>query len=127
MSQTHDGPDCGISYTIGFADDTANDFADEIDRTGVTVVRDRRDPTGEVFAAIERFIPAAVMIVIAKKYFGTLIQEAAKGHYPAIRAAFSKLAVRLLKHSSKTIELVASPPQKITSRRKHYFRLYASS
>jgi hypothetical protein len=65
----------------------------ELNRIGVNVVIDHRDEPS-VMAGIEWLLPTAVVVWFTNKYLGTLLQEAAKDHYPLIRDAILRLVRR---------------------------------
>jgi hypothetical protein len=65
------------------------DFVVELESCGVRTSSERRPQ--EIYAGVEWLLPTAVVVFIAQKYVGTLLQEAAKDHYPKIKSALTKL------------------------------------
>jgi hypothetical protein len=88
------------------------DFVTELEMCGVSTASERRPQ--EVSAGVEWLLPTAVVVFIAQKYVGTLLQEAAKDHYPIIKTSLTKLVRRTTGKSRETfIKAIASSPHKI--------------
>ena len=85
-------------FDIGFSTEgerlalVGEDFCDEVRALGINLATEIR-PSG-IKASLDWVIPTAVAVFIAHKYFGTLLEEAAKDDYPRLKAAFVKLAKR---------------------------------
>ena len=43
------------------------------------------------YAGLAWLLPTAISVLLAEKYFGTMLEEAAKDHYVAVKAAFARL------------------------------------
>lgn len=71
----------------------AADFAADARSLGLSVRSETR-PSGGVYASLEWVMPTAVALFLANRYLGTLLEEAAKDHYPLLKAAFGKLVRR---------------------------------
>jgi hypothetical protein len=71
----------------------AADFSAEAHSLGL-VVRSETRPSGGVKASLEWVMPTAVALFLANRYLGTLLEEAAKDHYPLLKAAFRRLVRR---------------------------------
>ena len=69
------------------------DFSQALNRIGLDVVIDHRDEPS-VNAGLEWLLPTAVVVWFTNKYLGTLLQEAAKDHYPKMRDALLRLVRR---------------------------------
>lgn len=70
-----------------------DDFAAEVRTLGLDVRSEAR-PSGELRASLEWVMPTAVALFFANRYLGTLLEEAAKDHYPLLKAAFRRLVRR---------------------------------
>lgn len=83
-----------ISYAGVIPAALVREFATSLQEAGIEVeVEDRGD---EVFASMEWLVPTAIVVFISRKYFETLMQEAAKDHYPLIKASLSRLLQRTM-------------------------------
>lgn len=119
----HEILDCAVSYLEGVDDDAIGEFVEELSCAGVPVARETREQ--EIYASLEWIIPTAVTLFVADKYFGTLIQEAAKSHYPVIRGAVAKLVSRISRRPEAVLALVASSPNKTSASRTHPISVYS--
>jgi hypothetical protein len=70
-----------------------------------------------VKAGLEWVIPTAVCLFVANKYLGTLLQEAAKDHYPTLKNAVLRL-VRRTTGTTREIKLavISSSAEKVRER-----------
>ncbi len=93
MAATDSECDIGISAEGEHLAAIADDFCRDVRSLGINVAAEAR-PRGSIKASLDWVIPTAVALFIANKYLGTLVQEAAKDHYPKLKAAFLKLARR---------------------------------
>jgi len=90
------------------------DFVTEMESGGISTSSERRPQ--QIYAGIEWLLPTAVVVFIAQKYVGTLLQEAAKDHYPTIKAALTKLIRRTTGRSREIfIRNIASSAHKIST------------
>ena len=69
-----------------------DDFVRDLDGSGVSI--EHREEELGPFAGMEWLLPTAISVFIAEKYFGTIIQELAKEHYPIIKRALGHLVAR---------------------------------
>jgi hypothetical protein len=69
--------------------DVANDFATDLRDLGLNIETEESD--FGPFAGVEWLLPAAISVWLADKYFGTILSEAAKGHYAVAKAALNRL------------------------------------
>lgn len=81
-----------LSYLDILPPDLAAALAEDLKPAGITVESEAR-PTAPQ-ASIEWLLPTAVVLFVTQKYLGTLIQEAAKEHYPTIKNALKRLVQR---------------------------------
>jgi hypothetical protein len=84
--------DVGVSWLDGVPQEIIDDFAKELEGCGVRTESERR--AEEITAGIEWLLPTAVVVFLTHKYVGTLLQEAAKDHYPKIKSALLRLVQR---------------------------------
>lgn len=81
------------AVTISLASYTPEQFGDDLDRSlrdaGVKVEVVRRPP--EFTNALEWIVPTAIMVLIGQKFFGTMLEEAAKDAYAGIKRRVSSL------------------------------------
>jgi hypothetical protein len=82
----------GVSSLEIIPEAIVGDFVLEMESCGISTSSERRPQ--EIYAGVEWLLPTAVVVFIAQKYVGTLLQEAAKDHYPRIKSALSKLIRR---------------------------------
>lgn len=86
-------------FDIGFSAEgerlaeVGREFCQDLRALGVNLRTEAR-PAGMMKASLDWVIPTAIAIFIAQNYFGPMLQEAAKDHYPKIKKAFAKLARR---------------------------------
>ena len=86
---------------------------EDFERLGLEVVTDHRDETS-IRASIEWLMPTAVVLWFTNKYLGTLLQEAAKDHYPKVRDAVLRLVRRTTGPDKElTLTIIASGPNKV--------------
>jgi hypothetical protein len=68
-----------------------------------------------MMAGLEWLLPTAVVVWLTNKYVGTLLQEAAKDHYPKLQAAVLRLVRRTTGRDRQVkLTVIASSPEKIT-------------
>lgn len=85
--------DIGIATEGDALGGIGRDFCEDARQLGLAVAAEHR-PSFSVYAGLEWVIPTAMSVFVANKYFGTLLQEAAKDHYPRLKAAVLRLARR---------------------------------
>lgn len=91
----------------------AEDFSNEVRNLGLNVRSETR-PSGELRASLEWVMPTAVALFLVNRYLGTLLEEAAKDHYPLLKAAFRRLVRRTTgKEREVTIRVVTSSSAKV--------------
>lgn len=88
-----DDQDIYVSATGDALADIATEFAAEARRSGARVHLEEKHQSG-VYAGLEWVVPTAIAVFLANQYVGTLLQEAAKDHYPTLKAAFRRLVRR---------------------------------
>lgn len=107
-------PDVIVSYLDILPEDLVSEFETTLKGTGAKVAT-RPRPSGPQ-AGIEWLLPTAIVVYLTQRYLGTLLQEAAKEHYPTIKSTLARL-VRRTTGAGREIRLraVASSPNKIES------------
>jgi len=83
--------DVAISHIPG-SQHVVNEVVHDLQSAGLTV--ESQETAGGPFAGLEWFLPAAISVFIAEKYFGTILEEAGKDTYKAAKAAIKRLAAR---------------------------------
>jgi len=121
-------PDCdlAVSYLEIVPDELVDTLVSQLSHAGLVVVKERRE--NSVFAGVEWLLPSAIVIFIGEKYFGTMIQEAAKEHYPSVKAAFLALLRRTVGEGRQVrITRIASrqTPHKLSSEQPAAVSIYA--
>lgn len=108
------GFDVGISCLELIPQSIGGDFVAELESYGASISSERRPQT--IYAGVEWLLPTAVAVFIAQKYVGTLLQEAAKDHYPGIKSALTKLAKRTTgKGREVFLKNISTPAHKIST------------
>ncbi len=79
-----------LAYQSRFPEVLFEEFLNETRRVGLNVAVRQMEPT--VMASVEWAMPTAIVAYLLKPYFATLLEEAAKEHYPLIKAQYKKLA-----------------------------------
>lgn len=69
------------------------DFDAEAKALGLVVATEHQ-AAPSIVAGIEWVMPTAIALFLGNKYLGTLLQEAAKDHYPLLKSAILKLVRR---------------------------------
>jgi hypothetical protein len=105
--------DVAVSCAEYVPDDIAKEFIEKVRRAGLEVKVGKRGK--ETYASYEWLIPAAIVIFIGQKYFGSMLQEAGKDHYAAIKGSLRRLLSRTIgpDREIKT-QYVASSPGKVS-------------
>jgi hypothetical protein len=85
--------DVVVSYSEECPSGLVDPFILDLQDGGLVVTEHRREAT--LFGAIHWLIPTAIVVFLTERYFGTLIQEAAKEHYPVLKAALKRLVARV--------------------------------
>jgi hypothetical protein len=116
-------PDFGLSYTRSFYDPEFTLIAEELRGRGLSVELEGGE--NEVYASLEWLIPTAVFIFVADKYFGALLEEAAKEHYPAIRAAAKRIVRKVFQRFGAFAQVYAVPAGKVTKSETHIVSILA--
>jgi hypothetical protein len=119
-------PDVGLSYSESLDPEIADEFLRAFEATPFT--REAKPREDAPLAGVEWLLPTAVVLWLSEKYFGTMIQEAAKQHYPEIRAALQKLVRRTTgpKREVRAIAVVsASTPAKLGKGDPATFSIYS--
>jgi hypothetical protein len=94
----HPDPDVN-DFDIGIATEgeqlglIAADFSAEASRLRPSVRSEAR-PSGGMYPSLEWVMPTALALFLANRYFGTLLEEAARSHYPLLKSAFRRLVKR---------------------------------
>jgi len=90
------------------------DFCTDTRRLGIVVAAEH-EPEFSIKAGIEWLMPTAIALYIANKYLGTLLQEAAKDHYPHLKAAVLRLVRRTTGRDRElTLKVLSSSPAKVS-------------
>jgi hypothetical protein len=90
---TSDDFDIGIATEGDALGGIGRDFCEDARQLDLAVASEHK-PTFSVKAGLNWVIPTAVGLFLANEYLGTLLQEAAKDHYPKLKAAVLRLARR---------------------------------
>jgi hypothetical protein len=109
-----DDCDIGISSEGSALSALADDFENEVSGIGLRAVAEHREDMS-MMAGLEWLLPTAVVVWLTNKYVGTLLQEAAKDHYPKLQAAILRLVRRTTGRDRQVkLTVIASTPEKIT-------------
>ena len=112
MPDAADQPDVGISIDPAIEAEIADDFTGEMRSAGVKADAEVRESS--VYAGVEWLVPTAIVVFIAQKYIGTLLQEAAKDHYPKVKAALLRLIKKTTGPGREVrVQFLASNPAKL--------------
>ena len=84
----------GVATSIIMPSSLLREFVNPLEDLGVHVRVEERGQ--QVFAGVEWFLPTAVILLVTRKYFETLFEEAAKDHYPVLKAGLRRLLGRLV-------------------------------
>lgn len=108
-------PDVAVCLAPGAAEDLVVEFLTCARHahltTGVELREDRP------YAGIEWLLPTAVMIWLAEKYFGAMLEEAGKQHHDALRQALGRIVRRTtgVGREVNTLRLVSQEsPKKVS-------------
>lgn len=125
MSARNHNFDIGISYVETFPNIIAEELCQDLERIGFKIEVERRRPEGPT-VAVEWLLPTAFIVFLSHKFFGTLLQEAAKDLYPVLKEALLKV-IKLTcgKNRKITMRIVASAPMKTSSDTVAAFTIYA--
>lgn len=88
-------------------------FESAISSPKLELVVDARDPIP--FAALEWFIPTAIVIYISKSYFDSFFSEMGKDHYSLLKDAIKNFGAKYIKEDRFKISYIASGREKISS------------
>ena len=106
--------DIGISTEGSRLSAIADEFANEVADFGLQVAAEKREDYSTK-ASLDWVLPTAVAVWLTNKYVGTLLQEAAKDHYPKLRKAILRLARRTTGRDREVkLTVIASSPAKVT-------------
>jgi hypothetical protein len=112
MPDAVDKFDVGISIDPAIDPELADGFALELRDAGLRAEVEVRESS--VYAGIEWLVPTAIAVFFAEKYIGTLLQEAAKDHYPKVKAALLRLIkVTTGPEREVRVRFLASSPAKL--------------
>jgi hypothetical protein len=91
------------------------DFCADTRPLGLTVAAEHQTAFS-TNAGLEWVMPTAIGLFVANKYLGTLLQEAAKDHYPLLKAAVLRLVRRTTgKEREVTLSVISSSAAKVTN------------
>jgi hypothetical protein len=110
-------PDFGLSYTASFYHPEFVAIAEDLRARGVSVELEAGED--ELYASLEWLVPTAIFLFVADKYFGALVQEAAKEHYPHIRAAAKRVVTKVFERFGALARVYASPAGKVSTPEVH--------
>ena len=111
MTAAFDHADIAVSYSELISEELIEELASALRSCGLTVVTEAHEETPQ--ASLEWVLPTAIVVFLTQKYVGTLVQEAAKEHYPAIKRALARLVRRTTGPSREVrLEIVSSSPAK---------------
>ena len=99
--------DVGLLYRDDIPAQEISNLVDELSAAGATVVTEERE--NAPFSSIEWAIPAAIIAYLAKPYIETILEEAAKEHYPIIKSSLSRFAHKFLNVKEKKYYSSQSP------------------
>lgn len=105
----------GLETSSLVTKDVPLEFMDIIACEGLHIIEKRRTHT-EMYAASEWFIPAAIMVYIAKPYFESFLSEMGKHHYQLLKKGLVCLVEKSVLSNAK---IVASGTQKLPSGKKY--------
>jgi hypothetical protein len=117
-------PDFGLWYQRDIENPEFAEIGESLRSQGLHVELEARESS--VYASLEWVIPTAVVIFVADKYFGTMVSEAAKEHYPVIRDAVGRIARSVFRRVGSSFGTIyATPAKKISSTQVHLVSVYA--
>lgn len=91
-----------VSYLDVVPRDVPDEFASTLRAGGVTVSTEARATGPE--ASIEWLVPTALTVLVANRYLGTFLEEAAKDHYEVLKRGLGRL-VRKTTGSKRDVKL----------------------
>ena len=112
-------PDVLLSHESTIPDELLRPLVEIISAPRLSLTVEEREPDGP-YAALEWLIPTAVVLFLAKSYFGAFLQEAGKDHYHLLKKGLNSVWLsffgndRLVRRT-----LVASTPGKLSSERRY--------
>jgi hypothetical protein len=86
---------CAISYAAPVSGEFVHAFLDDLGPCARDVQVEDRGV--EVFAGHEWLMPTVIVLFVTRKYFETLLEEAARDHYTLFKAAVGRLIARAQK------------------------------
>lgn len=117
-------PDFGVSYVETFGDPEFANVIEDLRSHGIDAEQESREES--VYASLEWVLPTAIVLFVADKYFGTLLEELAKEHYPRIRIALVRVISRVFaRNNGPYLTVFASPPGKVKNRHEHAVSIYS--
>ena len=105
--------DIGLMYNVTLPAEVIDDFTQPLKNGGATI---RLSERASIYAGMEWLLPTAIVVFISRKYFETLLEEAAKDHYVLLKSAFSRLLRKMVgKNREIQIQRITSKgaPQKL--------------
>jgi len=116
-------PDFGLSYVRDFHDEEFIQIGEELRGHGLAVEIESSE--NQVYASLEWLIPTAVFLFVAEKYFGSILEEVAKDHYPLIRSAVKRIVLNVFRRVGAYQKVYAVPASKVSVTAFHIVSLYA--
>ena len=83
-------PQVGILHTERFDNSIFEEFLSEVEHDNLDI-QIQETPEPGPFAAVEWFIPTAIIVFIGKAYFEEFLKEMGKDHYNALKSSLAKL------------------------------------
>ena len=119
--------DVAVSYLEDIEPGIALDLIADLSNAGLRVQAEPRE--NAPMAGVEWLLPTAFFVYLTDKYFGTMIQEAAKEHYPAVRDAMLRFLGRTvgMNRQVRTAFVVShQSPNKLSRERPGAVSVYAT-
>jgi hypothetical protein len=89
-------PQIGILHTERFDNSIFEEFRAEVDHDNLDL-QIQETPDRGPFAAVEWFIPTAIIAFIGKAYFEEFLKEMGKDHYNTLKSSLAKLTQKTIR------------------------------
>ena len=101
-------PHLGIFHLDRIDKSFFSSFESEIEHSGLDLKIDGRPDPGP-YAAVEWFIPTAIVAFVAKSYFEEFLKEMGKDHYKALKSSLTKLTTKSIRQPHLEPVLMGTP------------------
>jgi hypothetical protein len=100
-------PHIAISYMKGIPETVIKEFTLTVSSPNLELYSEERK--SDTYAGLEWYIPAALMVYLAKSYFDGFLKEMGKDHYVLLKKGLLLLGSKLLGKSAPEVTVIGSP------------------